>query len=335
MNTDTTYPDYSMLIDKQTHAFVDRTNAIYPDNAAALGIEANRQLYDAMCREFRVPYPAHMQTRDYTIGDNGSDRINSVPVREYIPVSSVESSDEKPAPHIVYLHGGGFVLGGLESHDDVCAELSARTGHTLTSVDYCLAPEHKHPRALEEVMLVMNHLWQVYGQPLLVCGDSAGANLAAAACHAFRNLRTSASDTVPILAQVLVYPLLGGDMSKGSYIRHAHSPTLTTADIQFYCDIRCASTDDHNSPLFVPLSDTDFAGLPPTVVISAECDPLSDDGQHYCKHIKEADGTAHWINEKGLVHGYLRARHSVQRAAESFDRIVYAIGSLAAGRWPY
>ncbi|MFK7862572.1 MAG: alpha/beta hydrolase fold domain-containing protein, partial [Granulosicoccus sp.] len=80
---------------------------------------------------------------------------------------------------------------------------------------------------------------------------------------------------------------------------------------------------------------TDFSCLPPTVVFSAECDPLNDDGQQYCDFLQQAGGSAHWINEQGLVHGYLRARHSVQRATKSFDRIVHAIDSLAARRWPY
>ena len=80
--------------------------------------------------------------------------------------------------------------------------------------------------------------------------------------------------------------------------------------------------------------DREFAGLPPTVVISAECDPLSDDGREYCERIATADGRAHWINELGLVHGYLRARHSVPRAAQSFTRIISALHDLGHGIWP-
>ena len=341
MNKDTSYPDYSTLIDQQTLAFIDRTNAAYPDNAVSLSIEAQRQLYDAMCREFHAAYPQGMQTRDYSIGginaggDNNNSSRRAVPVREYRPGSRRVSTDNAPTPQIIYLHGGGFVVGGLESHDDVCAEISDRTGLMLTSVDYCLAPEHKHPDALEEVMLVMKYLWQEYQQPLVLCGDSAGANLAAAACHAFRRFSANISNTVQIIAQVLVYPGLGGDMTKGSYIRHANSPMLTTDDVTFYSEIRSANNDDYNSPLFAPLCDTDFSRLPPTFVVSAECDPLSDDGQHYCSSINDAGGTAHWVNEQGLVHGYLRARHSVERAAKSFDRIVHAIEQLADRRWPY
>ena len=80
--------------------------------------------------------------------------------------------------------------------------------------------------------------------------------------------------------------------------------------------------------------DREFAGLPPTVVISAECDPLSDDGRDYCERIAAADGKAYWINEPGLVHGYLRARHSVPRAAQSFTRIISVLHDLGHGIWP-
>ncbi|MFK7892027.1 MAG: alpha/beta hydrolase fold domain-containing protein, partial [Granulosicoccus sp.] len=305
MHTDTPKPDYSVLIDQQTQAFIDRTNAAYPDNAVSLSIDAQRQLYDAMCQEFQSTHPPGMQTRDYSISSNQdkTDRDRrAVPVRQYTPASSAPPQDNTATPHIIYLHGGGFIVGGLESHDDVCAEISDRTGHTLTSVDYCLAPEHKHPAALEEVMLVMSHLWQASQQPLLLCGDSAGATLAAAACHAFRRSQADSFNKVQIIAQVLVYPGLGGATSKGSYIRHANSPMLTTDEIRFYSEIRCACKDDMNCPTFAPLCDTDFSCLPPTVVFSAECDPLNDDGQQYCDFLQQAGGSAHWINEQGLVH---------------------------------
>jgi len=344
MNTNTPITDYSTLLDSQTQAFINDTNAAYPDNAVSLSIVEQRQLYDAMCREFHSGYPEEIHTRDYVIsssctvrsgGTEGATGRPFVNVREYTPTASGNRAQNISSPHIVYLHGGGFVVGGLESHDDICAEISDRTGLQVTSVDYCLAPDYKHPAALDEVMLVMSHLSQQKQQPLLLCGDSAGANLAAATCHAIRNRQMPDLDAISILGQVLIYPGLGGDMSKGSYIQHAHSPMLTTEDVSFYGEVRCNEPSDQDNPLFSPLRDNDFSNLPPTVVISAECDPLSDDGKDYCHCIQEAGSKAHWINEKGLVHGYLRARHTVERAAKSFDRIVYAIDALAESNWPY
>ena len=354
MNKNTPITDYSTLLDAQTQAFIHRTNAAFPDNAVSLSIAEQRQFYDAMCREFHSGYPDELHTRDYAIShfcsENSENSENSeskysrplVPVREYTPALSTNRAQQIASPHIVYLHGGGFVVGGLESHDDICAEISDRTGLQVTSVDYCLAPEYKYLSALNEVMLVMCHLSQQNQQPLILCGDSAGANLAAATCHAFRNQQTAKfaaasinPDAVSILGQILVYPGLGGDISKGSYIQHAHSPMLTTEDVRFYSEVRCNEPGDQDNPLFAPLRDNDFSNIPPTVIVSAECDPLSDDGREYCRCIQEAGGKAHWINEKGLVHGYLRARHTVKRAAKSFDRIVTAIDSLADSNWPY
>lgn len=326
--------DYSKLLDAQVHTFIASTNAAFPADAASLSIADQRKLYDAMCSEFRVDYPEGISSRDATISPlpPTTDSAWRVPVRHY---KSGDSTSGNSSVQLVYLHGGGFVVGGLESHDDVCAEICYHTRCKLTSVDYRLSPEHQHPDALQDVMLVINSLWLENSKPIIICGDSAGANLAAAACHAVRKLPADSSNTPVISAQVLIYPGLGGDMSKGSYVIHAQAPMLTTSDVHYYSHVRCRTDDDLHDPLFAPLCDDDFSNLPPTVVISAQCDPLSDDGCDYCDHIQQAGGKAHWINEQGLVHGYLRARHSVDRASASFQRITAAISSLASGQWPY
>jgi acetyl esterase len=134
---------------------------------------------------------------------------------------------------------------------------------------------------------------------------------------------------------VLIYPVLGGDRSRGSYLAHAEAPMLTLRDVAYYEMVRTGGHAVTDDPTLMPLTDTDFSGLPPTVVVSAECDPLSSDGEAYCERIRAAGGKAVWFNEAGLVHGYLRARHSVGRARESFNRIVSALDALAYGCWPY
>jgi acetyl esterase len=134
---------------------------------------------------------------------------------------------------------------------------------------------------------------------------------------------------------VLIYPGLGGASDRGSYLTHAHAPMLSRDDVLWYARIRRgggqARCDD---PTADPLRDSDFAGLPPSVIISAECDPLADDGRDYRDRIRAAGGRADWICEAGLVHGYLRARASVPRAAASFGRITAAIAALGRGHWP-
>ncbi len=330
MISDVPVVDYSSLIDEPTRHFIERAVAAFPQDAVALDIARQRQLYNAMCKQFHAGYPDNITVNDSAV--THSESVN-VPIRCYTPDVSVASA--KPV-QLVYLHGGGFVVGGLESHDDVCAEIAQRTGLVLTSVDYRLSPEHTYPAALDDTLCVLKHLWQEHQQPFVVCGDSAGATLAAAACHAYRNRRNAQQTNIPTISgMVLIYPGLGGDMEKGSYITHSNAPMLTTEDVRYYTTINSTHERDFNDPLFAPLRDSDFSGLPPAIIFSAQCDPLSDDGREYCEKIQRDNGLAHWTNEQGLVHGYLRGRHSVKRATDSFDRIVNAVSTLAEARWPF
>ncbi len=305
--------DYERLIDEETWAFIRRTAESYPDDAVDLSIDDQRRVYDTMCRDFRQPRPPGVETEDR--------RANGVPVRVY--------TVGEPTRTVVYFHGGGFVVGGLDSHDDVCAEICAQTGYRVVSVDYRLCPEHVHPTQFQDAWTAVAWAATEYGDALVLAGDSAGGNLAAAVAHYARGRL----DTV--LGQVLIYPGLGGDRSNGSYLEHAHAPLLTLEDIVFYEKVRCGGPAPQADPTYAPLHDSDFSNLPPTVVITADCDPLRDDGPDYCARITEAGGKAHCINEAGLVHGYLRARTSVKRAADSFERISVAIEALGQQIWPY
>ena len=296
--------DYQTLIDDATWAFIARTEACYPTDTASRTIAEQRSIYGAMARSFHRGYPAGVTARDETVGD--------VPCRRYSGAH----------PTVIYLHGGGFVVGGLHSHDDVCAEICARTGFKVVSVDYRLAPEHLHPAAYNDALSATRAIAQA--GPYLLVGDSAGGCLAAAVAHRLRR-------DAPPLGLVLIYTGLGGNPNHGSYIAHAHAPMLTRDDIAYYSKIRhqdgIAPTDD---PTAFPLHDTDFTDLPPTVAFSADCDPIADDGRDYCTRITAAGGQATWHLEQGLVHGYLRARHTVPRATQSFDRIIAAISRLGA-----
>ncbi|WP_128515137.1 alpha/beta hydrolase [Tabrizicola thermarum] len=303
-----TEPDYQTLVDAPTWAFIRQTNATYPPDTATLSIAEQRAIYDRMCAAFDTPYPAGVTSHDAPIA--------GVPCRIYPGAQ----------PTVLYLHGGGFVVGGLHSHDGVCADIRGATGLTVVSADYRLSPEHPHPAAFDDACAVARAL--AAQGPLILVGDSAGANLAAAACHALRG-------DPRIRGQVLIYPGLGGDLNTGSYITHANAPMLTRDDVLFYRDIRHAGPAPDANPTVSPLKDTDFSGLPPTLAIAAECDPLADDAPAYAAKIVQAGGRAHAITEPGLVHGYLRARTTVPRARESFARITRAITAMAEDRWPF
>lgn len=302
-------PDYQTLIDAPTWAFIEKTNASYPENTATLSIAEQRAIYDRMCAAFDSPYPPGVTSHD--------ERIAGVPCRIYPGAQ----------PTVLYLHGGGYVVGGLHSHDGVCADIRGATDLTVVSADYRLSPEHLHPAAFDDACAVARAL--TAQGPLILVGDSAGANLAAATCHALR------PESLPILGQVLIYPGLGGDLDRGSYLIHANAPMLTRDDVLFYKDIRHPGPAPEADPTVSPLQDRDFTGLPPTLAIAAECDPLADDAPAYAARIAAAGGRAHAVTEPGLVHGYLRARHGVPRAAASFARVTGAITAFSEGRWPF
>lgn len=311
--------DYRKLIDAETWAFIDRTNSYYPPDTIDYTVGQQRDVYNRMCHEFFAGYPD---------GVSAETKAISLPDRK-IPIRRYRAMRYDSRAMLLYFHGGGFVVGGLESHDDVCAEICHRTGYEVVSVDYRLAPEHKHPASYDDCLAAFEWAVDAYELPILLAGDSAGGNLAAAVAHHTRNhLRKP-------IGQVLIYPGLGGDTNHGSYIRHAEAPMLTVRDLDFYREIRAGKRDISRDTTFAPLADRDFSGLPPTVVITAECDPLSSDGEAYRDHLLAAGGKAWWHEEAGLVHGYLRARHSVARARESFTRIVEAVKSLGRKEWTH
>ncbi|MBU4528749.1 MAG: alpha/beta hydrolase [Hoeflea sp.] len=310
---------YDRLIDAETWAFVERSAGFYPDDATALDLSSQRSVYDSLCHTFDAGRPSGVTVSDYSVPGPAA----LIPVREYAPAAGA------PAACVVYLHGGGFILGGLDSHDSICAEICAGTGFTVVAVDYRLAPEHLHPAQFEDTLAAFRHVASTTGLPVILSGDSAGGNLAAAVCWATRG-----GDHVPA-GQVLVYPALGADTSRGTFVTHANAPMLSTADMIYYDEVRSGGMPPHGDPLFTPLAAHDLDAMPPTLVFTAQCDPLSGDGPDYCARIAAQGGRAHCIEEQGLVHGYLRARHSVARARESFARMVTGIKALGAGEWPY
>lgn len=310
-----TLADYERLIDAETWDFIRKTEGWYPPETASFSITEQRRVYDLMCAAFDRPYPAGVTSRDAAVA--------GVPCRHY-------SQGDDGGPTVIYFHGGGFVVGGLHSHDAICADICGKTGLPLVAVDYRLSPEHLHPAAFEDALTVVRAVAASRGGRIVLAGDSAGGNLAAAVAQAARG------ETLGIIGQVLIYPGLGGDLTTGSYASHAAAPMLTRADVEYYAGVRFPGGVDPPTPdpTARPLDDPDFTFLPPTVCITAECDPLADDGRTYVHRIVQAGGKAALYEERGLVHGYLRARHSVGRARVSFARICSAIAGLGAGEWP-
>jgi acetyl esterase len=281
--------------------------------STATSVAQQRIDYEAMVRQFSYPHPAGIRTRDSRVAGRHGD----IPLRHYYHGPGNDNA------LILFLHGGGFILGSLDSHDDICAELCASTGFDLVSVDYRLSPEHHHPVHLDDV----EDAFAACRHPnTILVGASAGGTLAASLNYRLKSSPQQAA------GQVLIYPGLGGDRFElDSYRDNAEVPLLSTADIRFYRGSRCA--DDVlplDDPEFYPLAAEDFDGTPPTIAFSADVDPLRDDARLYVQRLQDAGVAARWINESGLVHDYLRARHVSRVASAAFKRICDAISELAS-----
>lgn len=302
------HPEYQALVEQMAEAGGPPITDMAPDDARAMYRAMQPVLPD-------VPVGA---VADRTVPGPAGE----IPVRVYTPEGS------GPFPLLVWFHGGGWVIGDLDTHDTVCRDLCTGAGCVVVAVDYPLAPEHHYPEDLDAVWAAYGAVRAQWPGPVVLAGDSAGGTLCAGISHKGRD-----EGMLPD-GQVLIYPHLGGDHGLPSYVDYPDAPQLTLADVKYYTGLRHGGTEPRNDPGFFALQDSDFAGLPPTVCVTAQCDPLTSDSDVYCSHISAAGGKAVWINERGLVHGYLRARGMSQKARASFDRICRAISTLAHGAWP-
>jgi len=302
-------------LDPEVKSFIGTTIRVSNNLSTNTSIEQQRENYDKSCRYFYYGYPPGVESTD----DIVTGRHGNIPIRRYSRQKQIDLTDTQ----IVFIHGGGFILGSLDSHDDICAEICGATGIDTISIDYRLSPEFFHPVHLDDVVDAYLDTWR---RKSIIVGVSAGANLSAALCH-----RLKTSHRKP-KGQVLIYPALGGELfDLESYTTNANAPLLSAEDVQFYQDIRCENGElPVEDAEFYPLVAENFSGLPSTVAFSADIDPLRDDSCLYVEKLREAGVQAVWHNETGLTHDYLRARHSSQKAADSFSRICASIKALAA-----
>jgi len=249
--------------------------------------------------------------RDHTVFGPGG----LIPIRIYTPEST------SPLPLCVFAHGGGWVAGSLESHDKLCRLLANRLRMILVAVDYRLAPEHDFPDALEDVEAIWHWCRErssVAGADRLryvVAGDSSGGNLAAALSVRLKRL----GQPLPSM-QILLYPALDAHCSSAAYKDFSSGYNLSASDMQWYWQRYAAGTALEN-PELSPLSASDFAGLPPTVIAVAECDVLRDDGVEYARRLSAAGVATDLIRCEGMVHGFLRWTGSVPSAMGWIDRV--------------
>lgn len=299
--------DYSLLFDDDVQRYIAKSEQALPALPENVSLTEWRDGYLALCQHFEAPIPAGL-----TIEDR---QIEQISCRVYTP------SNAHPKAVIVFFHGGGFVLGNLDSHHSICADISHQSNIELIAVNYRLAPEHRHPAQIEDCLAVTTHICaNMADRNILLMGDSAGAWLAAMLSDRLR---------AKISGQILIYPTLSGDLSWPSYRNHAHAPGLTTADIKQYSALLFGE-DANEQDMDGPLRKTDFSQLPETIIFSAMCDPLHDDGPAYAAKLNAAGSTAICYSQDGLIHGYLRGRYHADKIAQAFDDIICAVKQLAS-----
>lgn len=288
-------------------AFHKRCEDFYPADAVDADITQQRAWYDALCAAFDAPPPAGMVKEDGLVA-------GCIPVRHYRPAAVTTGT------RLCYIHGGGFVVGSLDSHDAICAELSEAAGAELVSIDYRLSPEHVWPAAFEDCWAVLVSLLQE-GRPVVVIGDSAGGNLAAGIV-----LKARDEGLTGIVGQALIYPGLGGDLVSGSYVEMAEALGLSTADVAYYRDVYKAPDDAAHA---FPLRAAELAGLPPAFITGAYFDPLRDDARAYAARLILAGVPVEYREEKQMIHAWLRARFMSEGAKEGFAALCDAVSRMA------
>lgn len=230
---------------------------------------------------------------------NCEGRNGTIPLRIYVPQNSVK------APVIVFFHGGGFVINSLNTHDKACRRLCKMNQAFVVSVDYRLAPEHKFPAGVmdcyDATKWVAENIAAYGGDPdkLVVMGDSAGGNLATVTAIQARDLGTP-----KIAAQVLVYPTVDAHMTFPSIDENAEGYILTKALMSWFLDHYKKVEADKDDPLMSPLYIKDLSSLPPTLVQTAQFDPLRDEGKAYAQKLKKAGNKVQYTNYDGLIHTY-------------------------------
>ena len=221
-------------------------------------------------------------------------------VRLYVPDSS------GPHPAVLFLHGGGWALGSVALSDPLCRALCRASRTIIASVEYRLAPEHPFPAGLDDAYAALGWLDENAAEigaipgKLGVCGDSAGANLAAAVSLMSRDRRGP-----EVALQVLIYPALDPTLSEASMHMLSNGYGLTRADMQLYWELYLKSPDDAANPYASPPRETNLKGIAPALIITAEYDPLVDEGERYGAQLRDAGVPARTLRYPGMIHGFM------------------------------
>jgi acetyl esterase/lipase len=320
-----------MSLDPRVKRFLDLLAASNPPDIEGTSVAARRAGLVALMK-FSGPAPAVAHIEDTMLpGPAGP-----LPVRVYAPSESAPDARTAPAPHtarglwpgLVYFHGGGLVAGSIATHDPVARALANAGGCRVVSVEYRLAPEHRFPAALDDAAAALRHVathasdFGIDAARLGVCGDSAGGTLAAAACQALRagsGPKVGLPPPLHLRLLLLLCPILdyGGSTPSRRAFRSGYLVDEATLDhdLMHYLP---AGTDPAD-PRVSPLRALDLGDLPPTVIHTAEYDPLRDEGAVYCERLRAAGGRATLTCHPGMIHLFYGLGGVIPYARSAFE----------------
>ena len=276
--------------------YLDQVNALLGPMSALPTVAERRRRLQRLAEHFNTPYPNLANVSNESVPSPGGE----VPVRIFRPSTGVN------LPAVVYFHGGGWVAGTLDTHDYQTAMLCSLTGAVVVSVDYRLAPEHRHPAALDDCFAALYWVAKearrlgVDPARIAVAGDSAGGQLAVACA-----LRARARGTPRVALQVLVYPAVDSAADTASFDIYREAPVLSAADMRGYWDAYVGAARECDDEFSSPIR-ADLAGLPPALVLLAEIDPLHDEGEAFARRLEAAGVAVRLHRAAGLSHGFLR-----------------------------
>ena len=299
----------TIAIDPQAQAYLDRMAALGLPPTEAQTPEAARAMAEERAAVLFGPSEDVHAVEDLDVG--------GVPIRLYAPEAGTDT------PLIVYFHGGGWVIGSLDTHDGLCRGLANRTGCRVAAVHYRLAPEHRFPAAVEDSWTVTR--WAFEQTPrVAVAGDSAGGNLAAVVALRARDAG------LRLAHQTLVYPVIDYRFDTASYAANANGFGLTLAGMRWYWDLYLGAADGAH-PDASPLRAASLAGVAPALVMVCGLDPLRDEGVAYAERLRAAGVPVRLSEYPDMIHGFLRMSAVIDRSRVAQDEVAAALRAALAG----
>ncbi len=301
-----------MPLDPQARFVLDQLAALGGPPLHELAPTAARAAFDRL----RSPAPGEPVERIEERSVPGPDG-DAIAVRLYAPADAA-----RLGPALVYFHGGGWVIGNLDTHDNLCRALANRSGARVVSVDYRLAPESPWPAAPEDCYAVVRHLAErgaalgIDGSRLAVGGDSAGGNLAAVVALMARDRSGPA-----LRHQLLLYPVVDHDFDRPSYSENADGYFLTRDAMRWFWDQYVADPARRHEAYASPLRAEKLEGLPAATVLTAEFDPLRDEGEAYAERLRGAGVTTTATRYDGQIHGFVSLLDVFDAGRRAVDQI--------------